>query len=75
MAKSLVVMTKNADLSRVRNFAEELSLELGDAGVLPMDDADAAVDRFTISRVKNRGVCESIIKKIAKKHRIEIVIQ
>ena len=75
MAKSLVVISTDADLHRFRNFAEELSLELGDAGALPIEEADKAVDRVFVQKVQNRGVCESIIKRVARRHRLTIAVQ
>lgn len=74
MTKNIeIIFTERTDIgeiSRVRNFAEELSLKLGDLGDLPMDEADAATTRVVIHRIPGRhiGDCQKLIKHLLHKH-------
>ena len=62
--------SKAATAHRVRNFAEELSLALGDCGSLPMELADKAVTSVKVSDVPTRslGRCLKIVERTLAKH-------
>ena len=71
MARAIeITFPKSSGLHRVRNFAEELSLSLGDLGVLPMDQADAATTIVVVSNIPTRrlGRCKHLIERLLKKH-------
>lgn len=71
MAKAIEIsFPESSGLHRVRNFAEELSLALGDLGVLPMAQADAATTVVVVSDVHTRrlGRCRQLIVRLLEKH-------
>jgi hypothetical protein len=71
MTRTLEITFPQASgIDRVRNFAEELSLSLGDLGKLPMEQADAATTKVTVSEIHNRqlGRCRQLIDRMLKKH-------
>jgi hypothetical protein len=61
---------ESAGIDRVRNFAEELSLALGDLGDLPMDQADAATTKLVVSNIPKRsaGSCKQLVERLLKAH-------
>jgi len=65
-----ITFPERSGLHRVRNVAEELSLSLGDLGVLPMDQADAATTIVVISEIPARRMsrCRQLIERLLKKH-------
>ncbi len=60
-------------MHRIHNFAEELSLTLGDLGRLPMEQADAATTTFVVTHIAKRdvGKCEQLIRKLLRRHLME----
>ena len=71
MARTIeITFVDTAGLDRVRNFAEELSLNLGDLGELPMEQADAAIDRVTVAKIPKRDLrrCSQLIVQLLAKH-------
>lgn len=71
MAKALeIIFPASAGLHRVRNFAERLSLSLGDLGALPMAEADQATTRIVVSNIHTRrlGQCKQLMAHLLNEH-------
>jgi len=71
LAKAIeITFPKSSGLDRVRNFAEELSLSLGDLGSLPMAQADTATTMVVVSHIPKRkfGRCRQLIGRMLVKH-------
>jgi hypothetical protein len=71
MARTIeITFPESSGAHRVQNFAEELSLTLGEFGDLPMDQADAATTKITVSKIGKRDVgrCKQLIERLLKKH-------
>jgi hypothetical protein len=71
MARTIEIkFVDTAGLNRVRNFAEGLSLKLGDLGELPMEHADSAINSVVISRIPKRdlGRCTQLVVKLLERH-------
>jgi len=71
MARTIeITFVDTAGLHRVRNFAEELSLELGDLGELPMEQADTAINMVVVSKIAKRdlGRCRQFVVQLLAKH-------
>jgi hypothetical protein len=71
MARTIeITFVDTAGLHRVQNFAEELSLKLGDLGELPMEQADTAINRVVVSKIAKRdlGRCRQLVVQLLAKH-------
>lgn len=71
MARSLEIhFAESSGLHRVRNFAEKLSLALGDLGQLPMEAADAATTLVVVYNIpkRNLGRCRQLVERLLEKH-------
>ena len=73
MSRSVSIIFRDAqDIHKVRNFAEELSLtiERGEWGRFPMDEADATTDRILVTDIHARQLrrVEVLINDLLRKH-------
>jgi hypothetical protein len=71
MARTIEIrFADTASVHRVRNFAEELSMTLGDSGELPMEEANRAINMVVVSNIAKRDVgrCRQLIFRLLEKH-------
>jgi hypothetical protein len=71
MAKTIEInFPASSGVHRVRNFAEELSLALGDLGELPMEQADAATTKVVVSKIHGRDFtrCRELVVRLLEQH-------
>ena len=76
MSRLVSIVFRDApSIHKVRNFAEELSLsiEREDLGLLPMDEADTAIDRVLVTTVHARKLRRAVelINKLLRKHYLQ----
>ena len=65
-----VSFPESSGLERVRHFAEELGLRLGQGGALPLHEADAEIAVVVVSAVHTRrlGRSKKLIQGLLEKH-------
>ena len=71
MAQTIeITFVDTASVHRVRNFAEELSLKLGNLGELPMEQADTAINVIVVSKIAKHdlGRCRQFVVQLLAKH-------
>jgi hypothetical protein len=81
MARSIKLTFQIRDVHKIRNFAEDLSRSLGDLGVLPMHEADAAIDSVIVTKVHANQLrrCRGFVDRLLERHRLindcDVVVQ
>jgi hypothetical protein len=70
MARSIKLIFRSRDVHKIRNFAEDLSRSLGELGVLPMHEADAATDSVTVTKIHANQLrrCRVFVDRLLEKH-------